>query len=214
MISVRKFTFNPFQENTYLIEGDNKECLIIDPGCSNRQENETLLNYIESNNLKPVMLLNTHCHIDHVLGNHLIAKTFSLPLHAHELEKPVLASGTTVSTMYGVPYIPSPEIEVFLLEKKPLTFSGTAIELIHAPGHSPGSICFYFREHGFLIGGDVLFYNSIGRTDLPLGDHDTLLTSIRTKLYFLPDDTNVFSGHGPETTIGHEKQNNPFVRFE
>lgn len=212
MLSVHKFTFNAFQENTYLIEGDNKECLIIDPGCSNSSENETLLRYIESRELTPVMLLNTHCHIDHVLGNQLISKTFSLPLHAHELEKPVLASGTTVSMMYGVPYLPSPEIEVFLNEKTPLRFSGVDIQLIHAPGHSPGSICFYVKEQHFLIGGDVLFQNSIGRTDLPLGDHATLINSIRSKIYTLPDETKVYAGHGPETSIGHEKLNNPFVR--
>lgn len=212
MISIQKFTFNPFQENTYIIADENKDCLIIDPGCSNANENKILLDYISSQSLTPLMLLNTHCHIDHVLGNHLINKTFGLKLYAHANEVPVLASGNAVSSMYGVPYITSPDIEVFVTEEEGISFSGKKIQVIHAPGHSPGSICFYFEEEGFIIGGDVLFYNSIGRTDLPLGDHGTLLNSIKNKLFKLPEATVVYSGHGPQTTIGHEVKTNPFLQ--
>jgi glyoxylase-like metal-dependent hydrolase (beta-lactamase superfamily II) len=212
MLSIKKFTFNPFQENTYIIQGNNKECLIIDPGCCNVSENNMLLEYIAQQELAPVMLLNTHCHIDHILGNHLVSKTYQLKLHAHANEKPVLASGNAVSSMYGVPYITSPDIEVFLSEEEEISFSGMNIQVIHAPGHSPGSVCFYFKEEGFLIGGDVLFLNSIGRTDLPLGHHETLINSIKSKLFNLPDETVVHSGHGPQTSIGFEKKTNPYLQ--
>ena len=182
MTIIKHFTFNPFQENTYIISNQNNECFIIDPGCSNTQENSILANYVSDNNLKPIMLLNTHCHIDHVLGNKFIANTYSLKLHAHQQEIPVLERGDAISQMYGVPYITSPNIDVFLDENNVLSLGDASFKINHAPGHSPGSICFYNEAEKYLIGGDVLFYNSIGRTDLPLGDHATLINSIKQKL--------------------------------
>ena len=212
MISIHKFTFNPFQENTYILSIENGDCFIIDPGCSNIGENNQLLTYIESNNLRPIKLLNTHCHIDHVMGNQLISQKFDLPLHAHAEEVPVLASGQIVSNMYGVPYIESPGIEIYLADKELIQLGESVFEVIHASGHSPGSVCFYNKEEKFLIGGDVLLYNSIGRTDLPLGHHDTLIKSIKERLFTLPDDVAVYSGHGPKTSIGFEKRTNPYLQ--
>ncbi len=206
------FTFNDFSENTYLLYDDSGECIIFDPGCNNEEEQSTLVEVIESNNLKPVKLINTHCHIDHVLGNKFISEKYNLPLISHEGEKQVLAMQPQVSAMYGIPYDPSPEIAETLDDGDILKFGNTELKVLFTPGHSPASISFYCKEEGIVIGGDVLFQGSIGRTDLPGGDFDTLANSIRTKLYTLPDETVVFCGHGPSTTVGEEKKNNPFVK--
>jgi glyoxylase-like metal-dependent hydrolase (beta-lactamase superfamily II) len=206
------FTFNPFAENTYILYDDSKECMIIDPGCSNLDEQEQLVNFIESNSLRPVKLINTHCHIDHVLGNRFISEKYSLPLISHKGESGVLAMQPQISTMYGIPYDPSPNISEFLEDGDYVLFGNTALEVLFTPGHSPASISFYNKEIGVVIGGDVLFQGSIGRTDLPGGDFDTLASSIREKLYTLPDAVLVYCGHGPSTTIGEEKRTNPFVK--
>ncbi len=206
------FTFNPFAENTYILYDHTKECVIIDPGCSNIEEQEQLIDFIESNSLRPVKLVNTHCHIDHVLGNKFVSEKYDLPLISHRGEVKVLAMQTQVSSMYGIAYNPSPEITKFLDDGNVLTFGRTALKVLFTPGHSPASISFYNEEAGVVIGGDVLFQGSIGRTDLPGGDFDTLAKSIKEKLYVLPDDVIVYCGHGPSTTIGVEKRSNPFVK--
>ncbi len=212
MLKIKSFTFNAFQENMYiLIDEVSKECIIIDPGCNNTQEENELINYIESNGLQPKRLINTHCHIDHVLGNQLISDKYSLTLEAHELEKPVLGMCQQVGSMYGIPYKGSPEISTFHHDGDVFSFAGIVIQILFTPGHSPGSICLYLKEQNELIGGDVLFQGSIGRTDLPGGDHATLIGSIMTKLMPLPDETIVYSGHGPSTTIGRERVSNPFL---
>ncbi len=206
------FTFNPFAENTYIIYDDTKECVIFDPGCSNVEEQKQLTDFIESNGLKPVKLVNTHCHIDHVLGNKFVSEKYNLPLISHKGETAVLIMQPQISMMYGIAYDPSPEITEFLDDGDYLTFGNTRLEVLFTPGHSPASISFYNAEEGVVIGGDVLFQGSIGRTDLPGGDFDTLARSIREKLYVLPDDVIVYCGHGPSTTIGAEKNTNPFVK--
>lgn len=206
------FTFNPFAENTYILYDETKECVIIDPGCSNKDEQQQLTDFITAHNLKPVKLVNTHCHIDHVLGNKYISQKYGLPLTSHEGEAVVLAMQPQISTMYGIPYDPSPEISVFLDDGDELQFGSTSLKVFYTPGHSPASISFYDEEGGILIGGDVLFQGSIGRTDLPGGDFDTLARSIKEKLYVLPDEVVVYSGHGPSTKIGIEKRTNPFVK--
>lgn len=205
------FTFNDFSENCYILYDDSKQCVIIDPGCNNDEERKTLTDVIDSSGLTPVLLLNTHCHIDHVLGNKFVADTYELPLTSHRGEAPVLAMQPQVSSMYGIPYDPSPEITKYLEDGDKVSFGNTTLEVLYTPGHSPASISFYCREAGIVIGGDVLFQGSIGRTDLPGGDFDTLADSIRTKFYTLPDETVVFCGHGPSTTVGSEKKTNPFV---
>ena len=211
MIKLKRFTFNAFQENSYIAYNDAKEAIIFDPGCSNQSEREVLTSFIEINDLKPVQLVNTHCHIDHVLGNQFVANKYDLPLEASPLETSVLSSCTVVSQMYGMPYDESPDIKVFLDESSEFELGTDRFRILLCPGHSPGSLCFYNEEAKIVIGGDVLFQGSIGRTDLPGGDYNTLITSIRTELFALPDDTVVFCGHGPETTIGQEKRTNPFL---
>jgi hydroxyacylglutathione hydrolase len=208
---IKEFVFNPFQENTYVVYDETLDCIIIDPGCYDSGEEEELKNFIEESRLRPVALLNTHCHVDHVFGNHFIASTYNLVPQIHELEIRALESVVTVAEMFGLEATPSPEGETSLKDNGVFRFGNTVLKMIFAPGHSPGSICFYSENDSILIGGDVLFQGSIGRTDLPGGDYHTLINSIRQKLFLLPDSTVVFPGHGPQTTIGYEKKFNPFL---
>jgi len=211
MIIIQGFTFNPFEENTYILYDETKECMIIDPGCSNKSEQEEMVQFITDEKLKPVKLLNTHCHIDHVFGNSFIAKKYNLDLEIHEKDLQVLHSLPQVSHLYGLNAEESVEPSVFLNEGDKIVFGNSSLDILFTPGHSPGSICFVSHADKFIIGGDVLFYGSIGRTDLPGGDHETLLNSIKSKLFVLQDDFAVFSGHGQETSIGFEKKNNSFL---
>jgi len=211
-LTVHPLTFNPFQENTYVISAPSGECIIIDPGCFDNIEREELSDLISKNKLKPVRLINTHCHIDHILGNAYVARTWDLGLEIHKGELPVLASGVTVSNMYGIPYDLSPEPTSFLEVGDDVVLDGIIMKVLFTPGHSPASICLYNERDGWVIAGDVLFYESIGRTDLPGGDHQTLLKSIRTQLFVLPNETVVYPGHGPSTKIGYEKMFNPFMQ--
>ncbi|MGB1248415.1 MAG: MBL fold metallo-hydrolase [Chitinophagales bacterium] len=210
MMNVAAFTCNPFQENGYIISDETNECIIIDPGCYTASEQQQYLDYIQQNNLKPVRLFNTHCHLDHICGNAILAKKFNLKLEAHQGEKPVLDASPQHGAMYGFRFEESPAIEVFLAETDTVQFGNSELSILYTPGHSPASISFYSEKEKFVIGGDVLFLQSIGRTDLPGGDYDTLINSIQTQLFTLPDEVKVYSGHGPATTIGFEKMNNPF----
>jgi glyoxylase-like metal-dependent hydrolase (beta-lactamase superfamily II) len=206
------FTFNPFSENSYIVYDETRECVIIDPGCYDDQEWQAFKGFITEQELKPVHLLNTHCHIDHVFGNHLVAEEYGLELEAHKEEEQVLKFAAGSANLYGLDFTPSPPITKYLSPDDQVTFGNTTLDMVFTPGHSPGSISFLHRESQTAIVGDVLFRDSIGRTDLPGGDHETLLESIRTQLYTLGDEWKVFNGHGPSTTIGYERQNNPFVR--
>lgn len=210
-MNIATFTFNGFSENTYLLYDESKECVIFDPGCSNPTEEQELVNFIESNSLTPVRLINTHCHIDHVLGNKFVADKYTLKLEAHKIEELVLAAAPMSSQIYSVPYTPSPLIEVFLDETMQVTFGNSTLEILFTPGHSPGSLSFFHKESKQLIAGDVLFQGSIGRTDLPGGDYDTLIASIKTQLFPLGDEVRAYPGHGPSTTIGEERVSNPFL---
>lgn len=210
MLNVKSFTFNPFQENTYVLSDETKECVIIDPGCYEKSEERELTDYLEENNLTVKLLLNTHCHIDHVLGNYFVRSKFNVELSVHPLEEPVLKAVQTYAPNYGFARYSNTSPDSFLREGEKVIFGDQELEIIFAPGHSPGHVCFYSIPERILVGGDVLFKNSIGRTDLPGGDHDTLIESIHEKLFILPDDVTVYCGHGPETTIGDEKKTNPF----
>jgi len=210
-MEVAQFVFSPWSENTYVLYDDSLECIIIDPGCSNVEEEKQLIQFIESKNLKPVKLVNTHCHIDHVLGNRFIADKYQLKLIAHQGEKVVLDNMETIAQMYGMAYTKSPDIEIFIEEGDLLSFGNTKLEVYFTPGHSPASLSFFHRESKQLIAGDVLFQGSIGRTDLPGGDFATLISSIRKKIFPLGDEVVVYSGHGPNTTIGVERRSNPFL---
>ncbi len=212
MALVAKFTFNPFQENTYVLYDDSGACLIIDPGCYTAAEQQTLSRFIDSNNLRPERLVNTHCHIDHVFGNRYVADRYDLALEIHEGELPVLQAVPKIAQLYGIP-LPddSPEPGSFIKDGDTIRFGNSQLLTLYTPGHSPASISLYDEAAGFVVAGDVLFQSSIGRTDLPGGHFATLIDSIRSQLFTLPDKTTVYPGHGPDTTIGYEKKHNPFL---
>lgn len=212
MLKIKTFTFNPYQENTYIIYDESGNCAIVDPGMYGENDEKILTNFITENKLKPELLLNTHCHIDHVLGNRFIYDTYGLFPQFHEGELSVLIEVQNYAPQMGFRYDVSPIAETFLPETGKIKIGNDELTLIFAPGHSPAHLCFYSEEQKFLIGGDVLFRNSIGRTDLPGGNHELLLKNIKEKLYILPDEVTVYPGHGPTTTIGFEKATNPFIR--
>ena len=212
MALVAKFTFNPFQENTYIVYDETKECIIFDPGIYTDEEKKQFADFIDSAGLKPVRLINTHCHLDHVFGNKYVAETWNLGLEIHEGELPVLQAVPQICAFYGLPQPElSPEPSHFIKEGDSVTFGNSSLDVLFTPGHSPASISFFSKEGNFVIAGDVLFRQSIGRTDLPGGDLQTLLNSIRTQLFPLGDEVKVYSGHGEDTTIGYEKVHNPFL---
>ncbi len=211
MIHIKAFTFSPISENTYVLYNNEGKAIIIDPGCYFPNEQETLKNFLTDNSLTPVYLLNTHCHLDHVFGNKWVHETYGLEPHLHPNEEAMLAMAPVSGERWGLPFQNYTGPLHFLNDGDTVLSGETEIQVILAPGHSPGSICFYIPSQGDLIGGDVLFRGSIGRTDLPGGDSETLLHSIREKLWVLPDETVVYSGHGIKTTIGYEKRNNPFL---
>lgn len=211
MLSIKQFTFNAFQENTYLLYDETKSAVIIDPGCSNSSEERELLNFIEQEELSLEHLINTHCHVDHVLGLNFIADKFNLPAQFHALDLQVLEAVPNYATMYGFNVMPFSGEKKFIAEGDKITFGKTTLDVLFVPGHAPGHVVFVYHPEKIVIGGDVLFYGSIGRTDLPGGDHETLITSIKSKLFPLGDDYVVYPGHGPKTNIGFEKKNNPFL---
>jgi hydroxyacylglutathione hydrolase len=211
MFTVKAFVFNPVQENTYLLYNEKGNGIMIDPGCYFDQERDELVYFMEQNKIKLRLLLNTHCHLDHVFGNQWIHETYDLLLHIHEKEKQILDFAPASGLMWNLPFDNYNGEFVWLKEGEEILLDDDRLAIRFTPGHSPGHVCFYNKEQGFVIGGDVLFKQSIGRTDLPGGDFDTLITSIKTQLFTLPDNTIVYSGHGPETTVGYEKKHNPFL---
>ena len=212
MIKVKVFTFSPIQENTYVLYNEDKKAIIIDPGCYFPAEKEQLLQFIQTNKLEVVKLLNTHCHLDHVFGNKWVYETFGTPLHIHPDEEAMLKMAPLSGEKWGLPFENYNGPLQFLHPGDTISLGNDALKVIFAPGHSPASICFYSESQSFLIGGDVLFRESIGRTDLPGGNHERLLLSIRENLFTLPEEVKVYPGHGLTTTIGYEKRNNPFLQ--
>ena|SRR6218665_3894070 len=211
MLYLKSFTFNPFQENTYLLYDDQGTAFIIDPGNSTASEDLELKQFIEEKKLKLSRLLLTHGHIDHILGNKFIFDTFGLVPEMHKDDLFFIDRMMQSAAMYGLSVEQSPSPHKFLEEGDSIQLGAYVLECIHTPGHSPGSVSFYNRENKLLIGGDVLFRGSIGRSDLPMGDHETLIRSIHEKVLALGDDIKVYSGHGPATTTGLERQSNPFL---
>jgi|ERR1019366_3836285 glyoxylase-like metal-dependent hydrolase (beta-lactamase superfamily II) len=212
MIKVTSFEFNPFSENTYILSDETNECIIIDAGCYTPDEENELVNYISKNNLKPIKLINTHSHIDHVLGNKFIMNKYNIPLQMHQSELQGLKQAHIYGALWGINMQPSPDPTSFLEEGDVVIFGNSSLNVLLTPGHSIASISFYSKDNNFVISGDVLFNQSIGRTDLPGGDFQTLISSIKSKLFTLPDDTIVYSGHGETTKIGLEKWHNPFLK--
>ncbi|GAB3256276.1 MBL fold metallo-hydrolase [Larkinella harenae] len=213
MVQVKSFVFSPLAENTYILYDETREAVIIDPGCYEQYERDELAGFIEQNGLKPVKLLNTHAHIDHVLGNAFVKQKYSLELYLHEDDLPVLRSAKILAPHYGLAGYEETEVDHFLKAGQTVAFGNAELEVRFVPGHAPGHVAFVNHADRFVVGGDVLFRGSIGRTDFPLSDHETLLRSIRTQLYTLPDDFTVYAGHMDPTTIGREKKTNPFVRM-
>jgi len=210
MLQIKSFTFNPFQENTYVVYDETKECAIIDPGCYDTQEKKQLTSFIAAEKLDVKYLINTHCHIDHVLGNAFVKHNYKVSLLIHKLDEPVLKAVKTYAPNYGFPGYEDSSADKFIEEGEVITLGNQKFEILFVPGHSPGHIALFHRDSKSILGGDVLFQNSIGRTDLPGGDFDTLINSIHSKLFTLPDDVTVYCGHGPTTTISFEKRTNPF----
>lgn len=212
MFTVKAFTFSPVQENTYIIYNEQGHAFIIDPGCYFEEERDQLARFLQQNKLTPVQLLNTHCHLDHVFGNKWVYDQYGLELHLHPNEKQVLDYAPASGLMWNLPFDNYNGPLHWLNAGDEILMGSDQLSVLFTPGHAPGHVCFYCEAQGFVIGGDVLFRASIGRTDLPGGDHETLLKSIRTQLFVLPDETMVYSGHGQPTTIGYEKKYNPFLQ--
>jgi hydroxyacylglutathione hydrolase len=210
-MQVISFAFNPFLENTYVLFDESGECVIVDPGCYQPQERQLLDAAIAERNLRPVLLLNTHCHIDHVFGNRHVVDTYKVSLAIHRDELAVLESVPEYAKMFGTPFIPSPSPDRWLMPGEKVSFGLTQLEVLFTPGHAPGHVSFYHSPTLQVLSGDVLFRGSVGRTDLPGGNTELLLKSIREVLLPLGDDVTVLSGHGPKTTIGHERKTNPFL---
>jgi hydroxyacylglutathione hydrolase len=211
---VKKFTFNGFQENTYIVYTKTGNCIIIDPGCFTKEEEQALLNFILENELKPIALLNTHAHIDHVLGNSFVLSQFNIPFYLHSDDLTTLKSVESYAHVYGFDnYIPSPEPTHFLVHNQKLHIEDIEFDVFHTPGHASGHVIFYSAVNNFVINGDVLFKGSFGRVDLPGGDIEVLKRTIHEILFQLPENTLVYCGHGPETSIAEEKRTNYILQF-
>lgn len=211
MIHIKTFVFNGFQENTYILYDDEKQGIIIDPGCQMHAERQMIVNFLEREEITLVRLLNTHCHLDHVFGNLFFQKTYHLKLEAHQAEIPVLNACEAVAKMYNMLPYDASQIDSFLEEGQKIVLGDTVLDILHLPGHAPGHLGFVNHQQKWIISGDVLFKGSVGRTDFPLCSHQDLINSIKNKLFLLGDDYIVYTGHGKTTTIGEEKKTNPFL---
>jgi len=211
MITVKKFVFNDFQENTFVLHDESGEGLIIDPGCNSTDETEELISYISDQGIKPVKVINTHAHIDHVLGVNSLVSHFSIPFLLHRLELPLIERSVEQAVMFGLDFQEAPIADAYVEDNEVIALGDSRLQVLHLPGHSPGGLGLYCEAQNFVIVGDVLFAGSIGRTYLPGGDYETLISSIKTRLLSLNDDCLVYSGHGPETNIGRERISNPFL---
>jgi len=215
-MKIKYFTFNPFQENTYIVYNEEREAMIIDPGCYFEREESILNNFITDNSLKIKLLVNTHLHIDHCFGNAFVERTYHVKAFANQEDEFLLKDMAGQAKMFGIPLRHAANsfanaLENYIHENDKLTLGSEIFEAFGIPGHSPGSVVLYNAKNGCIFVGDVLFQGSIGRTDLQRGNHQSLIDGIREKLLILPDETVVYCGHGPTTTIGQEKANNPFI---
>jgi len=211
VMKVHIFVFTPYQVNTYVVSDSSGACVVIDPACGEPREQEQLAQYLRQHNLVPEMIVNTHGHFDHILGNAFVARTFGVPTAVHPDALPFLEYAWKQGEMFGYEVEAPPTPQMMLSDGGSVTFGTSALQVFHTPGHAPGSVVLYAPEDKFLIAGDVLFRGSIGRTDLTGGDYDLLMDSLYQKVLVLPRDTKVFCGHGPSTTLEHEILNNPFL---
>lgn len=211
MIKIEKFTVNPLAENSYILSDESGECIFVDPGFSSEEEYDEVRNYISESKLRPVKIVNTHCHFDHILGVEFVRSEYHIPFYAHPDDAFLVDGAAMQAKSFGFEMKAVQPIDHFLSENDTVGFGNSALKILHIPGHAPGHVVLYAETDGFVVAGDVLFYGSIGRTDLPRGDYNTLISGIKTKLFLLPDDTRVYCGHGPETSLGFEKNTNPFL---
>ena len=212
-MKIKLFVFNPFQENTYLLISEDNECILIDPGCFEKEEKERLKAYLEENNLVLKRVLNTHLHIDHAFGNSFLFHQYGIGAEANQADEFLLEGMRQQAELFGIRDIDDvTPLKNYLNEGDKIKLGDIELEVLHVPGHSPGSLVYYAPKNGCVFVGDVLFQGSIGRTDLPKGNYNELISNIRSKLLTLPDETVVFSGHGPRTTIGEERRYNPYLR--
>ncbi len=211
MLQVKSFVFSPIQENTYILYNDHKQCAIIDPGCYDDSEKEELYKFIYEYKLEPVALILTHAHLDHIFGLASVAEKYKLQPQMHKGEKIVLDYAPTSGLMYNLPFINYSGQITYINEADEINIGKDTLNVLFTPGHSPAHLSYYSKEGNFVISGDALFQGSIGRTDLPGGNHDLLIKSIKEQLLTLPADTKVYSGHGPVTSVGAEKKGNPFL---
>jgi len=211
MLQIKTFPFNPFQVNTYVLYDETGECAIVDAATYEEHEQRQLQAFMDEKQLKPVCLLTTHAHIDHILGNNFINETYALKPLMHKAGIDFLHHAVEYGQAFGFnveqPVMPEKHLE----EGDIVSFGHQKMKVLETPGHADGSLCFYHEKEGFVIAGDVLFQGGIGRTDLPTGNYETLIASIRNKLLSLPPDTKVYCGHGPATEIGFEKEQNPYI---
>lgn len=210
-MNIKKFTFNPIEVNAIILWDDTLECVIIDPACFFPYEEQKLKLFIETLNLKPVRLLNTHGHFDHLMGNRFAEETWGLKSEIHKEDNYLVEQASAQSLMFGMSMPKPPLPGRFIEDGEILTFGNSSLKAIFVPGHSPGSVAFYSEADKLLIAGDIIFNGSVGRTDLPMGNHDQLISGIKEKLLILDPATKVYCGHGPETTIGAEKSYNQFL---
>lgn len=211
MLKIKSFTFNPYQENTYLIFDDSKEAVIIDPGNYEAYENELISKFIDENKLQLKKIILTHCHLDHCLGNKYLNEKYGAELLIPFDERDLYKNVENIATLFGFPNYSHLDENKYLKEKDKIEFGNIKLDVLFLPGHSPGHLAFNYKKENICFSGDVLFYNSIGRTDLPGGDYDTLINSIKNKLFLLNPDTIIYSGHGPKTILKNEMKNNPFL---
>lgn len=211
MITIKTLIFNSFSVNCFVLYDETLECVIVDPGCHSDEEKEKLASFIDGNKLKPVALINTHFHVDHILGNHFVCSRYGLKPTGHADGSLFWKTAREFGSVFSLSIDEVEKPEHFVADGDMVTFGNSILEVRYTPGHADGSICLVNHPQKFVIAGDVLFYGSIGRTDLPTGNFDTLIKSLETRLLILDDDFTVYPGHGPNTSIGFEKSNNPFL---
>ena len=211
MLTIHSFCFNAFQENTFVIYNEAKEAIIVDPGCYLKNEEAQLSNFIAENNLTPTLLLNTHCHLDHVFGNNFVSEKYGLTALFHAKEQAVIDRLPEGGARWGVPTEAYRGKVQYIQQDELIPFGKIHFKVLETPGHSPGSVCFYQAEEDFLIGGDLIFKDGVGRTDLPGSNPLDLIKSIQTQIFPLPETMTIYSGHGPATTWGREKKANPYI---
>ena len=212
-MEIHRLVFSPIDVNTYIIADSTGDCAIIDCGCYDDAEFKKFTSFIEEKGLNPVLLLNTHCHLDHIFGNNYLLRKYKLRALSHEQDETNRRKGPQHALIFGLTMEPAPDPARFITDNEIIEFCSSKLIVLHVPGHSAGSVAFYFEKEGFVFTGDALFAGSIGRTDLDQGDYETLINSIKNKLFTLPESTVVYPGHGGDTTIGKEIRTNPWFNM-